>query len=61
MQNRRKECVDEPEELEIKQCLNVLMKKISSMAEDIDALKAKAASKPSFWNLLRYNGDPAEY
>jgi PHD-finger len=48
-------CVGEPEKLETKQCLNVLMRKVSSMAEDIEALKAKATPKPSFANVLRNN------
>jgi hypothetical protein len=50
-----KDCVGEPEKLETKQCLNVLMKKVSSMAEDIEALKAKAAPRPTFSSLVRNN------
>ena len=50
-----KDCMVEPVKLETKLCMNVLMSKISSMAEDIDALKAKASLKPSFSNILRNN------
>jgi hypothetical protein len=35
--------------------MNMLMMKITSMVEDIDALKAKSASKPSFSSFLRNN------
>jgi hypothetical protein len=50
-----KDCVGEPVKLETKQCLNVLMKKISSMAEDIEALKAKSGPRPAFSSVLRNN------
>jgi PHD-finger len=50
-----KDCVGDPVQLETKQCLNMLMKKISSMADDIEVLKAKSGPRPTFSSLLRNN------
>jgi hypothetical protein len=50
-----KDCVGDPVQLETKQYLNLLMKKISSMADDIEVLKAKSGPSPTFSSLLRNN------